>query len=100
MRRYGQGGKSSSSSSQRTTLGYILRGRYGRINYVGVTNNPERRANEHKQAGKQGILKVETGPMLPTSAKRWEARRLETYRRNHSGRNPRHNRTRSGGWLY
>ena len=53
MRRYGQGGKSSSlQQCQRTTLGYILRGRYGRINYVGVTNNPERRASEHKQAGK------------------------------------------------
>ena len=96
MRRYGQGGKSSSSRGQRTTLGYILRGRYGRINYVGVTNNPERRASEHKQAGKLGKLKVETGPMLPTSAKRWEAQRLETYRRNHGGWNPRHNRTKSG----
>ena len=98
MRRYGQGGTSRSSSRARTTRGYTLRGRNNRINYVGVTNNLERRASEHKQAGKQGKLKVETRAMLPTSAKRWEAGRLETYRRSHSGRNPRHNRTRSGGW--
>ena len=96
MRLYGQVGKNRSSSGQRTTRGYTIRGRFGRINYVGVTNNPERRASEHKQAGKQGKLKVETRVLSPTSAKRWEAGRLETYRRNRGGKNPRHNRTRSG----
>lgn len=91
-----RGGWGRPSRSVRATRGYTLRGRFGRILYVGVTNNPARRSGEHRQSGKRGKLKVETRAMTPTSARRWEAKRLETYRRNHSGRNPRHNRTRSG----
>ena len=100
MRRNGQYGKGRSSSSARSKHGYTLRGKNNRINYVGVSNDPQRRASEHRQDGKRGKLKVETPALKQTSARRWEAKRLETYRRNHRGRNPRHNRTRSGGWLY
>lgn len=97
MARNGRIGARKTSGGRSKARGYTIRGKHGRIDYVGVTNNPARRASEHKQAGKKGTLKVETRPMLPTSAKHWESGRLETYRRNHSGRNPRHNRTRSGG---
>ena len=98
MPRYGSGGARRSSGGQRGVRGYSLRGRNGRINYVGVTNNPGRRATEHKQSGKRGSMKVETRGMSREAAQRWEARRLDTYRRNHEGKNPPSNRTRGGGW--
>ena len=43
-------------------------------------------------------MKVETRAMSRSAARRWEAGRLAAYRRNHAGRNPQHNQTRSGGW--
>ena len=100
MGRHGRGGCWRPSGARRTIRGYTIRGRYGRIDYVGVTNNPGRRASEHKRAGKRGKIKVETRAMSPASAKGWEAGRLANYRRTHRGSNPRYNRTRSGGWLY
>ena len=86
------------SRSSRTVHGYTLRGRNGRINYVGVTNKPPRRSAEHKQDGKRGSMRVETRPMSRQAAQRWESRRLNTFRRNHGGKNPPFNHTRSGGW--
>ena len=68
--------------------GYTLRGRYNRIRYIGVTNTPARRAREHRQDGKGGAMRVETRSRSPDSAHRWERQRLDTYRRNHGGKNP------------
>ena len=78
--------------------GYTLRGKNGRINYVGITNNPKRRAGELKSDGKSGKMKVETKSMPRNSARGWETKRLSKYRRTHDGDNPRQNQTRSGGW--
>ena len=76
--------------------GYTLRGKFGKINYVGTTNNPARRAGEHMSEGKPGRLRTETRSMSRRAAKRWESGRLKTYRSNHGGKNPPHNRTRGG----
>ena len=70
---YGRRGRSSASKSRRTVRGYTLRGRNGRLAYVGVTNNPGRRAAEHRQDGKRGGMKVETRPMSREAARRWKA---------------------------
>ena len=78
--------------------GYTLRDRKGRIRYVGVSNDPRRRATEHKRDGKHGKLKVETRPMPRGFARHWEKRKLARHRKTHRGKNPVHNRTRSGGW--
>ena len=91
-------GRSPSGGSRSKARGYTLRGKNNRINYVGITNNPGRRASEHKQAGKSGEMKVETRKMPRTAAHNWEQSRLDTYRGNHGGKNPSQNRTRSGGW--
>ena len=99
MARFWRGGARRSPSRRRSVRGYTIRGKYGRVNYVGVTNNPTRRASEHSRAGKRGAMKVETRAMSRESARRWESRKLGVYRRNHAGKNPRFNRTRSGGWL-
>lgn len=103
MPRYGRrvSGRRASRSApgpgkRRNVRGYTLRGRNGRINYVGVSNNPGRRAAEHKNAGKRGSMKVETQSMSRASARRWETRRLATYRRSHDGKNPPSNKSRSG----
>ena len=58
MARGSRGGGRPSGSGFR---GYTLRGRNGKINYVGTTNNPGRRAGEHKSNGKTGRLQTETG---------------------------------------
>ena len=94
------GSNRQSGGSRSGVRGYTLRGRNGRVNYVGITNNPSRRAGEHKQDGKRDSMKVETQPISRPAALRWEAARLAAYRRNHSGSNPWHNQTRSGGWKF
>lgn len=78
-------------------VGYTLRDSRGRILYVGITNDPEAREQEHWDDGKRGRLQVETKPMSWSYARRWEARKLAAYRRRNGGKNPPYNRTRSGG---
>lgn len=96
MRGYRKTNRRRTTASGKSVRGYTLRGKNGRINYVGITESPSRRAGEHKRKGKSGTMKVETRPMSKKSARRWESGRLTTYRRNHGGKNPRHNKTRQG----
>ena len=92
-------GSSGNAKEQRGTVkGCTLRGRNGRINYVGITNNPERRAKQLRNDGKSGTMKIETKAISRKSARWWETNKLANYRRTHGGDNPRHNQTRSGGW--
>ena len=58
------------------------------MKYVGVTNNPRRRAAQHRRAGKRGQLRVETGGMSRGKARRWEGTRLARFRKSNKGRNP------------
>ena len=51
--------------------GYTIRGRGGRVKYVGITNNPSRRAAQHRRSGKRGQLRVETGGLSRGKARRW-----------------------------
>ena len=78
--------------------GYTIRGRGGRVKYVGITNNPRRRAAQHRRSGKRGQLRVETGGMSRGKARRWEGAKLARFRKSNRGRNPTYNKTRSGGW--
>lgn len=89
-------GKSSSGGSGGKAQGYTLRGKNNQIKYVGITNNPGRRASEHKAEGKSGAMKVETRKISRPAARRWEQSRLDTYRDNHGGKNPPQNRSRGG----
>ena len=93
MARGSRGGGRPSGNGVR---GYTLRGKNGKINYVGTTNNPSRRAAEHKAEGKPGKLQAETRPMSRDSAEGWEKNRLSTYRDNHGGKNPPANKTKNG----
>ena len=77
--------------------GYTIRGRGRRVKYVGITNNPRRRAAQHRRSGKRG-LRVETGGMSKGEARRWEGAKLARFRKGNRGGNPTYNKTRSGGW--
>jgi predicted GIY-YIG superfamily endonuclease len=66
----------------------------GRVVYYGITDDPERRREEHKEDGKDFDSMNITRPVVTEkSAEKWEEERLEDYRKRHSGRNPRYNKT-------
>ena len=71
--------------------------RSGRTTYIGKTTDPRRRAAQHRQVGKTGRMRIERAFSSHRAARRSEASRLSHFRRKY-GRNPRHNRTNSGGW--
>ena len=60
MRTSSRGAYRRSTRRGRSVRGYTLRGRNNRILYAGVTNNPSRRAAQHRRDGKAGKMKVET----------------------------------------
>ena len=64
--------------------------------YVGTTNDPERREQEHKEQGKKfGHMNVTSRRMTEDGAKRKETERLATYRKN-QGNNPKYNKDSDG----
>ena len=65
--------------------------------YIGTTNNPDGRAQEHKQDGKHfGRMDITSRRMTEEGAKQKESDMLESYRRSHGGRNPRYNKDNDG----
>ena len=75
----------------RNTVTYdLMKG--NRVVYRGITNDPERRENEHRDAGKDFDKLVPTSRrMTQDGAKRREAKNLNIYRRGHVGQNPPYN---------
>ena len=55
----------------RDTYRYIIRA-HGREVYHGITNDPERRAAEHKRAGMGGVMHIQGPRVTRESALRWE----------------------------
>ena len=77
---------------------YAIKDRQGKSTYYGTTNNPRRRAAEHRKSGKLGKgdrLVVETRAIHRKSAEKVEAAKLASHRRQHR-RNPIHNTTKDG----
>lgn len=67
-----------------------------KVVYVGTTNSPERREQEHEGAGKQfSHMNITSRRMTEEGAKRKEASRLATYRKN-QGINPKYNKDSDG----
>ncbi len=106
---YRGGGRSRSSSrGGRRPKGQVRSGKSvqysitssgGRKKYYGVTNNPSRRAEQHRRSGKLASgdrFRVETRPVTRKKAEQVESAKLASHRRSHRGRNPEHNTTRSG----
>ena len=80
----------------RDTVTYELK--QGRnVVYRGTTNNPAVREAAHRAEGKNFDRLVPTSRrMTQDGAKAKEKQSLETYRRNHGGKNPRYNRDSDG----
>ncbi len=62
--------------------------------YRGITNDPERREQEHRDDGKRFTSLNTIGrKVTENTAERLEEKSLETYRKNHGGKNPKYNET-------
>ncbi|MBQ9439986.1 MAG: GIY-YIG nuclease family protein [Paludibacteraceae bacterium] len=67
-----------------------------KVVYVGITNDPERRSQEHS-VDKDFTRLVPIGPKVsPETAERWEEDRIATYKKNHHGNRPKYNQNDSG----
>lgn len=64
--------------------------------YVGITNDPNRRKQEHSQDKQFTRMQLVGHRSTKESARDWEANRLATYRKNHNDNNPQHNKTQLG----
>lgn len=82
-------------TKKRETVTYELKNG-NEVVYVGTTNDPERREQEHRDAGKKfGSINVTSKKMTDDEAKKKEAERLATYRKN-QGKNPKYNKDSDG----
>ena len=80
---------------KRDTLVYELK-QGNRVVYVGTTNDPERREQEHKNEGKQfNRMSIISRRMTEKGAKEKENERLAKYKKNQGG-NPEYNKDSDG----
>jgi predicted GIY-YIG superfamily endonuclease len=88
--------KEDEMGDKRDTITYDLKDGK-KIVYRGTTDDPERRADEHKASGKKFTkLTVTSRKMTEDGAKKKEAEALERYRKSHSGKNPKYNKDSDG----
>ncbi len=66
----------------------------GKKVYIGVSEDPEARAKEHREEGKRfDRVEVTSRPMKTENAEKREEEQLAAYRRGHAGKNPKYNKT-------
>ncbi len=83
-------------AKKRDTVTYNLKdGR--KVVYKGISNDPEKREQEHRKSGKKITgIEITSRKMTREGAKNKEANDLETYRKNHGGKNPKFNKDSDG----
>lgn len=82
-------------AKKRETVTYELKDG-NKVLYVGTTNDPERREQEHKDDGKRfKKLNITSKKMTEDGAMKKEADRLAKYRKN-QGKNPKYNEDSDG----
>lgn len=82
--------------AERDTFKYELR-RGNKLVYVGITNDLERREDEHRREGMEFTSMVKVGNATTrVAAEDWEADRIATYKDNHNGERPEYNQNDSG----
>ncbi|OIR01325.1 hypothetical protein GALL_166130 [mine drainage metagenome] len=64
--------------------------------YVGITNDPERREDEHKNDKRFGHMNIIGNATTKEGAEKWETERLKQYADNHNGKLPPKNKTSNG----
>ena len=68
--------------------------RGNKITYIGITNDPERREEQHRSEGKRFSHMRIIGPAVTKeTAENWEEEALKNYRWSHGGKNPSYNKT-------
>ena len=89
---------SESKSPKDRVQAYSLYDSNGKRTYVGITNNPRRRASEHAKSGKlerDGKMVLESKPIPRKAGERLEAKKVQGYKRR-TGKLPKHNKTGDG----
>lgn len=83
-------------TKKRDTFTYDLK-RGNKIVYRGITNDPERRIQQHRADGKNfDKMAITSRRMTEDGAKNKESEILKTYRHSHGGRNPKYNKDSDG----
>lgn len=78
-------------TKKRNHYRYILKKRRKKV-YIGITKNPKRREEEHKQEGKDfSHMEIIKQKVSKETAEQWEENSLKTYRKGHQGKNPKYN---------
>ena len=81
---------------KKDTVTYELK-KGNKVVYKGITKNPERREEQHRQEGKKfSHLKITSPKMTEEGAKKKEQKELQTYRNTHQGKNPKYNKDSDG----
>lgn len=81
--------------AKRDTYKYVLKDG-NKIQYVGITNDPQRRETEHRQNKVYKKMEIVGRASTRQNAEKWETERIETYKKNHSGEIPLLNKTQNG----
>ena len=83
-------------AKKRDTVTYDLK-QGNKVVYKGITNDTERRVQQHRADGKKFSKMVITSRKITEDgAKMKESGNLKTYRRSHGGRNPNYNKDSDG----
>lgn len=68
-----------------------------KLQYVGITNDLDRRTREHEAEGMKFTRVEKVGPKVTReTANGWESDRIGTYQKNHGGKLPTYNKNTSG----
>jgi len=81
----------------RDTRKYELRDNSGKILYIGITNDLDRREAEHRADGKRFAELVQIGRATTRdAANQWETAAIQNYKDSHRGHLPRYNKNECG----
>ena len=84
------------SMEKRDTTKYVLKDK-NEVVYVGITNDLERRTQEHKAEGMKFTSVTKVGNNTTREgASNWETVRIQTYMQNHNGATPKYNKNDNG----
>jgi predicted GIY-YIG superfamily endonuclease len=76
--------------AKRNTYPYVLKDRK-KVVYIGITKNPERREQEHREEGKKFSSMNLDFPCSEKTALEREQEKIESYKRSHKGKKPKYN---------
>lgn len=81
--------------SKRDTYKYELKNG-NKVLYIGITNDPLRREQEHRQNKDYGHMNIIGKRTTREAAENWERKRIDTYMQSHDNNTPPLNKNKSG----